>query len=179
MPPVGFLNPNSVLEEWDIRPGEKIADFGCGPGFFSIPLGQKVGQNGKIYSFDIRPEALEATRGKAKLFHLFNIEPTRADLEVPRGSGLKDWGVDKILISNILFQVEDQNAVIAEASRILRPGGSLLVIEWNENDAAHPIPSSKVNKEEIKSAFSGVGFGFQKEFAAGSHHYGLLFTKKD
>src|SRR3989338_8008111 len=155
MPPVGFLNPNSVLEEWDIRP------------------------NGKLYSFHPRPEALEATRGKAKLFHLFNIEPTRADLEVPRGSGLKDWGVDKILISNILFQVEDQNAVIAEASRILRPGGSLLVIEWNENDAAHPIPSSKVNKEEIKSAFSGVGFGFQKEFAAGSHHYGLLFTKKD
>lgn len=179
MPPIGFLNPNSALEEWDVRPGEKIADFGCGPGFFSIPLGQKVGPNGKIYSLDIRPEALEAARGKAKLFHLFNIEPTRADLEAPRGSGLKDWGVDKVLIANILFQVEDQKAVIAEAARVLRPGGGILVIEWNENDAAHPIPSSKANKEEIKSLFQGAGLNFQKEFAAGSHHYGLLFSKKE
>ena len=178
MPPEKFLNPIAVLEEWDIRPGEKIADFGCGPGFFSIPLGQKVGPEGKVYAFDIRPEALEATRAKIKLFHLFNVEPTRADLEVERGTGLRDFGIDKILIANILFQVENQGAVIKEAARILRPGGSLVAIEWNENDPSHPIPSSKVNKDEIKSSFQNESFNFTKEFAAGSHHYGLIFSKK-
>lgn len=179
MPPTGFLNPNSVLEEWDIRPGEKIADFGCGPGFFSIPMGQKVGPNGKIYALDIRPEALEATRSKAKLYQLFNVEPTRADLEMERGSGIKDRSVDKVIISNILFQVENREAVIVEISRILRGGGSVLAIEWNDNDPSHPIPASKIDKESLKSLFLAQDFSFQKEFPAGAHHYGILFVKKD
>lgn len=156
-----------------------MADFGCGPGFYDIPLGQKVGVNGKIYAFDIRPEALEATRAKVKLFHLFNVEPTRADLEVARGSGLRDMAVDKVLIANILFQAPDQSAVIDEAIRILRPGGSLLVIEWNDNDPLHPSHSSKVNKEEIKSVILAKGLILAKEFTAGGHHYALVFTKKE
>ncbi|MDO8523215.1 MAG: class I SAM-dependent methyltransferase, partial [bacterium] len=135
--------------------------------------------NGKIYAFDIRPEALEATRAKVKLFHLFNVEPTRADLETVRGSGLRDMSIDKVLIANILFQAPDQSAVIDEAIRVLRPGGSLLVIEWNDDDPLHPIPSSKVNKEEIKSVILPKGLTFAKEFTAGSHHYGLIFTKKE
>lgn len=179
MADTGFLNPEQVLENWDIRPGEKIADFGCGPGFYSIPLGQKVGQNGKVYAFDIRPEALEATRSKVKLFHLFNVEPTRANLEAARGSGIIDYGVDKVLIANILFQADDQNAVIEEALRIIRPGGSLLVIEWNDNDPQHPIPSSTVNKAEIKSVILSKGLSLVKEFNAGSHHYCLIFIKKE
>lgn len=178
MPPQGFLNPNQVLENWDIRPGEKIADFGCGPGFYSIPLGEKVGGNGKIYAFDIRTEALEATRSKVKVFHLFNVEPTQADLEAPRGSGIRDSGVDKVLIANILFQAPDQSAIIDEALRIIRPGGSLLIVEWNDNDASHPIPSSAVNKEEIKSLILSKGLDLTKEFPAGAHHYALIFSKK-
>ncbi|MDP2669321.1 MAG: methyltransferase domain-containing protein [bacterium] len=179
MPPQGFLNPEQVLQNWDVRTGEKVADFGCGPGFYDVPLGQKVGPNGKIYAFDIRLEALETTRSKAKLFHVFNIEPTRADLEVARGSGLRDMAVDKVLVANILFQAPNQSAVLDEAVRVLRPGGSLLVIEWNDNDTSHPIPSSKVNKEEIKTVILSKGLILVKEFTAGSHHYGLVFTKKE
>ena len=106
-----FLNPDGVIEAWDVRPGDKVADFGCGAGFFSVPLGSRVGSNGKIYALDIRPEALEATRAKVKLFHIFNIEPSRADLELPRGSGLRDGSVDKVLISNILFQAENKKTL--------------------------------------------------------------------
>ncbi len=174
----GFLNPEQVLQNWDVRPGEKIADFGCGPGFYIVPLGQRVGPNGKIYALDIRLEALEATRAKIKLFHLFNVEPTRADLETERGSGLRDMSMDKVLVANILFQAPNQNAVLNEAVRILRPGGSLLAIEWNDGDASHPIPSSAVNKEEIKKTVTEHGLNLEKEFTAGSHHYGLIFIKK-
>ena len=161
-----------------MRPGDKIADFGCGAGFFSIPLGQMVGGSGKVYSLDIRPEALEATRAKIKLFHLFNIEPNRANLELPRGSGIKDEGVDKVLISNILFQAENKSGLVAEVFRILKAGGSVMIVEWSENKfIGGPSLDNRVGRDEAKKLFADAGFSFFKEFSAGSHHYGLIFKK--
>ena len=130
--PDEFLKPDEVLEAWDVRPGDKIADFGCGAGFFAIPLARRAGSQGKIYAFDIRTEALEATRAKARLFHLLNVDTIRADLEMPLGSALKNESVDEILIANILFQAENKNALTEEALRILKVGGSLAVIEWSD-----------------------------------------------
>ena len=178
--PDGFLKPEATLEIWDVRPGDKVADFGCGAGFFSIPLGQRVGPGGKIYALDIRPEALEATRAKVKLFHLFNIEPQRADLELPRGSGIKDESIDKVLIANILFQAENKNALAEEAFRILKKDGSLMIIEWKEDafPAGGPALAERVGQDEAKNILGKAGFSFFKEFSASAHHYGLIFTKQ-
>lgn len=178
--PEMFLNPEEAIEAWDIRPGDKIADFGCGAGFFSVPLGRRVGSNGKIYALDIRPEALEATRAKVKLFHLFNIEPSRADLELSRGSGLRDEGIDKVLISNILFQAANKKAVADEAYRISKAGGSVMVVEWEEGGltAGGPSLEYRVGKDEAKKLFESAGFSFVKEFSAGRNHYGLIFKKQ-
>lgn len=174
----GFLKPESVLEAWDVRPGDKVADFGCGAGFFSIPLAQRVGSQGKIYAIDIRPEALEATRAKARLFHLLNIDTMRADLEMPLGSGLKNESVDKILIANILFQAENKDALIAEALRILKTGGSVAVIEWSdEKNIGGPSLDHRLGNSEVRQLFEKNKFVFFKEFGAGSHHYGLIFKK--
>ena len=173
-----FLKPEESIEVWDVRPGDKVADFGCGAGFFSIPLGQRVGPTGRVYALDIRPEALEATRAKVKLFHLFNIEPTRADLERERGSGLKNESIDKVLIANILFQAENKDMIVREAYRILRPGGTLMVIEWEDGKVtAGPAADGRIQKDGAQRLFQNVGFSFYKEFHAGSHHYGLIFKK--
>lgn len=162
-----FLNPEKVVEEWDIRPGEKIADFGCGAGFFTLLIGQRTGPNGKVYALDVRPEALEAVKSKIKLSHLFNIETVRADLERDRGSGLKSETMDKVIISNILFQAENKEKISEEAFRVLKTNGLAFIIEWTE----------KINKESAKNIFKEAGFSFEKEFSAGSHHYGLIFKK--
>jgi len=173
-----FLKPEEAIETWDVRPGEKIADFGCGAGYFSIPLGIRVGSEGKVYALDIRPEALEATQAKIKLFHLYTIETSRANLEAPRGSGLKNDILDKVVISNILFQAENKDAIAGEAYRILKPGGTVLTIEWNEDaGAAGPAINQRINRDETEKIFGRAGFSFFKEVYAGSHHYGLIFKK--
>lgn len=177
MPPDLFLNPEKVIEEWDIRPGDAIADFGCGAGFFSIPLGKRVGSNGRVYALDIRPEALEAVRAKVKLYHLFNIETSRANLEQERGSGLKSETIDKVIITNILFQAENKKNIIEDAYRILKPGGSAIVIEWNEEKITGPILPKKIKKDEVADIFKDAGFSLTKKFDAGTHHYGLIFKK--
>lgn len=179
MPPDLFLNPEKVIEEWDIRPGDIIADFGCGAGFFSIPLGKRVGSNGRVYALDIRPEALEAVKAKIKINHLFNIETTRADLESDRGSGLKSETIDKVVITNILFQAENKERILEEAHRILKPGGSAMVIEWNENKTSSgPVLPKTISMGNAEQMFKEANFTLTKKFNAGSHHYGLIFKKQ-
>lgn len=167
MPQDSFLNPETVVDEWDVRPGETVADFGAGSGFFSIALAKRVGHAGKVYALEIRQEALDAIKSKVKLYRLLNIDPIRANLEAERGSTLKNDTMDKVVISNILFQAESKKNIVQEAFRILRPGGVALVIEWKE----------KVKKNEVERLFEEVGFSLKKEFDAGSHHYGLIFKK--
>lgn len=167
MPQESFLNPEGVVDEWDIRPGETIADFGAGSGFFSIALAKRVGYAGKVYALDIRQEALDAIKSKAKLYRLLNIDLVRVNLETERGSGIKNDTMDKVVISNILFQAENKKNIIEEAFRILKSGGVAIAIEWKE----------KVKKDEVERLFADAGFSLKKEFGAGSHHYGLIFKK--
>lgn len=173
-----FLEPATALDSWDIRPGETVADFGCGAGFFVVVLGQRVGPKGTVYAIDVRREALDVTKAKAKIFQLSNIQLIRADLETPRGSGIKDAAVDKALITNVLFQAENKNAILQEAHRILKDGGSLLIIEWDpETPGAKPKLPTIISKKEAEYIIESVGFRLQKECSAGSHHYGLIFKK--
>jgi ubiquinone/menaquinone biosynthesis C-methylase UbiE len=75
--------------------------------------------------------------------------------------------IDKVVISNILFQAENKKNIIEEAYRILRPEGMAIVIEWKE----------KINKDEMERTFELAGFSFLKNFNAGSYHYGIIFKK--
>lgn len=172
------MRPQDAIEIWDVRPGEKIADFGCGAGYFSVPLGQRVGTGGRVYALDIRPESLEATRAKAKLFRVYSVETSQANLENAGGSGLREESVNKIIISNILFQTQHKQGLAQEAYRVLKPGGTIMVIEWSEEkNSGGPPLADRVNREEAEKYFLTAGFVFYKEFSAGSHHYGLIFKK--
>ena len=140
-------------------------------------MAQRVGPHGTIYAIDVRQEALDAARTKMKLFRLTNIDLIRADLEMPHGTGLKDESVDKTVITNILFQVHDKNALVREASRILRPDGSLLLVEWSDDTSGGPVLPGKVTRKEAEKLCADAGFSTYKDFYAGSHHYGIIFKR--
>ena len=122
---------------------------------------------------------LEVVRSKARTFGLNNIEAVRADLEKPEGSHLKAASADIVIISNILFQVEDKKALGAEALRILKPGGRILTVEWSEDKSYFGPPlKNRINRKEAEEIFLKAGLRFEKEFSAGDHHYGLIFSKE-
>ncbi len=172
----GFMRPDDVLRNLEIKKGMEIADFGCGAGYFTILLAKLTGKEGTVYAIDVLTSALDSVRGKAKFASLFNIETIRGNLEKAKGSSLKDASSDVVILANVLFQSPDKPAILKEAKRVLKSSGKAVVIEWKEDASFGPETRYRIGKEALKSMAKEAGFVLEKEFPAGSSHYGLVFS---
>ena len=176
----GFLNPSRIVRHLDIKRGDTVADFGAGHGYFTVPLAKIVGSDGRVYAIDIQKEPLQIIASKAKAEHLLNVLVIRGDLETSGGSSLKDATIDLVLISTMLFQAEDKEAVFREAYRVTHEKGILAIIEWDPYDhgGLGPPTELRVAKRNVIRMAESVSFKLAREFEAGEHHYGLLFVKQ-
>lgn len=171
-----FLNPEQVLNQIDLREDMVAADFGCGAGGWAVPLAKKL-RTGKVYAIDIQAEALDALRTKMEMGKMNNIRPIRADLEMGLGSSVQNNLLDLVLMTNLLFQIQDKSRIIEEAKRVLRPGGQLLVTDWKTDSSFGPQGENRISSEEAGRMIEERGFKLKKELAAGQYHWGLLFTE--
>lgn len=175
----GFLDPGKIMSEFDIQEGMSIADFGCGTGYFTILLGQKVGKDGKVYALDVQEPPLDSVRAKAKAAGLENIETVRANLEVLGGSRLPDNSQDMVLLANILFQSTKKAEIISESARVMKAGGRLIVIDWKRSAGGFGPPDElRTEQADMRALAPENIFSFQKDIDAGSFHYGMMFQKK-
>jgi len=118
-------NPGRILKPY-IKEGMTVLDFGCGPGFFSIPLAQMVGESGKVFAVDLQDGMLQKLRekiegtGLEKRIALYKCEDDKI--------GLKE-AVDFILAFYVLHEVPDQQRLLNELMSIAKPNGKLLIVE--------------------------------------------------
>lgn len=151
------------------------ADFGSGSGGWAIPLARKL-ENGSVYAIDILQEPLSALSSKMALEKISNIRTIRSNVENKNGSTLSGSSVDLVLMTNLLFQTGKKKEIFQEAKRILKIGGKVLVVEWKEDSPQGPI-EDRVFEKEVKKIAEGLGFGLEKQFEAGSYHYGMIFKR--
>lgn len=171
----GFLNPNEVLNQLELRESMIAADFGCGSGGWAIPLAKRL-KEGRIYAIDILEEPLSALKSRAEKEEIINIIPLRGNVEAKDGIKVPDSVCELVLLTNLLFQVEDKNKVISEAKRVLSPGGKILVVDWKKESSLGP-KEGKIDPEEVKKIAESLGLQTEKEFSAGAFHYGIVFQK--
>lgn len=161
-----FLNPKKVLEEVPVFKEMSIADFGCGSGGWVIPLAQNL-KDAKIYALDVLKEALSALRSRAEIEKVYNIRTVQCDVE--RGTDLQSNAMDLVIMSNLLFQVDDREATIEEGRRILRKGGKLLVVDWTVE--------GNTSEEKLDGEIKNKNFIFVKKINAGAQHFAILYEK--
>ena len=175
----GFMDPEKILREIEIEEGMIVADFGCGAGYFALPLSKTVGTKGKIYAIDVLASALESITSKMRTEGIRNIETSRADLEQEKGSKLEDSSVDLVMMANILFQSKNHSAILKEAKRVLKDRGKLVIIDWIPVKASSFGPDGhlRISQNETQNKAVSLGFKFKREFEVDRYHYGLLFVK--
>jgi ubiquinone/menaquinone biosynthesis C-methylase UbiE len=168
-----FLNPQTILNELKIEGQMIAADFGSGSGGWAIPLAKRL-KFGKVYAIDILEEPLSALKSKAEIQRIYNIERINCDVE--KGVKLPDSCCDLVLLTNLLFQVEDKKKVLTEAKRVLKKGGEILVVDWLPGVPQGP-EKGRISANEVKEMAKSLNLKLEKEFPAGVFHYGLVFTK--
>lgn len=169
---MAFLNPSKVLDILDLKESLTAADFGSGSGGWAIPLAKRLKQ-GKVYAIDILQEPLSALKSKTRLENILNIEIVKSDVE--RTSKLLSNSCDLILMTNLLFEVDDKKKTMEEGKRVLKKGGKLLIVDWKKE--APLGPKDKVSVEEIKKIAREIDFKLEKEFEAGLYHWGMVFKR--
>jgi arsenite methyltransferase len=105
-----------------VLPGQTVLDLGSGAGLDSLLAARRVGPTGKVVGVDLCPQMVEKARRNAGLLGLHNVEFVEAGIErlpLPTGS------VDVVISNGVLNLCPEKPAVLAEAFRVLRPGGRL------------------------------------------------------
>jgi len=153
----------SIIEEVGIQQGFRVLDYGCGPGSYLTPLAELVGNAGKIYALDVHLLVVQMVQNAASRKRLENVETILSDCK----TGLPNNSVDVILLYDTFHDLSDQNGVLEELHRILKPNGILSFSDHHMND--NEILSKVTNRGLFKMLRKGKKtYSFLKEEAAGS-----------
>jgi SAM-dependent methyltransferase len=118
---LGCGNPTALA---DLKPGEIVLDLGSGGGIDVLLSAKRVGPAGKAYGLDMTDDMLALARENQRQSGLTNVELLKGDIEhIP----LPDNSVDVIISNCVINLSADKDRVIAEAFRVLKPGGRFAV----------------------------------------------------
>ncbi len=117
----GCGNPTALAE---LRPGEVVLDLGSGGGIDVLLSARRVGPTGKAYGLDMTDDMLALARDNQRRAGVENVEFLKGEIEhMP----LPDATVDVIISNCVINLSADKDAVLAEAFRVLKPGGRVAV----------------------------------------------------
>jgi 2-polyprenyl-3-methyl-5-hydroxy-6-metoxy-1,4-benzoquinol methylase len=172
-----FFDPDVILDGLGISDlSGNIVDVGCGYGTFSLPAARK--NKGMIYALDIENEMIQAVQKKANEAGMRNIIAIQRDFMMV-GSGLPDNSCEYVMLFNILH-AENPLTILAEAIRILAPGGKVGVIHWNYDPTTPRGPSLDIRPrpEQCQEWIRAAGFELVQPYINFQpFHYGMVGQK--
>ncbi|MEI6420502.1 MAG: methyltransferase domain-containing protein [bacterium] len=173
-----FSDPVKIVAQLGIQHGQTVVDLGAGTGFYSFAASPFVGSSGHIYAVDIQIDLLRRVKTEAINKNLHNIEIMIANLDLPNSTKLRDGSADWVFLCNLMFMIKDKDIILKEVSRILKPNGKLLLVDWKESfGGMGPQPQHVFDLVSAKNITINNGFNLEREISAGDHHYGLIFKK--
>ncbi|MBI3399028.1 MAG: class I SAM-dependent methyltransferase [Deltaproteobacteria bacterium] len=166
------LNPAQFLIENGLKEGMSFADIGCGPGFFSMPALDIVGDSGIVYAIDTQEEMLKKLMERKPPGNLKAIKSKENSIP------LKDGIVDFALLAFVLHETEDGSAFLKEVKRLLRAGGSLLLLEWEKKveDKGPPF-EERIDRGDAWALIEKAGFKIRGVFGQNPSHYQIKAQK--
>ena len=118
---LGCGNPTALA---DLRPGDVVLDLGSGGGIDVLLSARRVAPTGKAYGLDMTDEMLALARENQRKAGVENVEFLKGEIEnVP----LPDASVDVVISNCVINLSPDKDRVLAEAFRVLKPGGRFAV----------------------------------------------------
>ena len=162
-----------------------VADLGAGTGFYTYATAHhlnSLGKGGKVYAVDVQKSLLDRIKQEAERRGLANVQTIWADIDRSGGIKITDRVCDAVIISNVLFQAENKEQFMAEAGRILKPGGEMLLIDWSESAGGlGPTREMLITQVQVEQLLvklkPNLNLDIETRFDAGGHHWGIILKK--
>jgi ubiquinone/menaquinone biosynthesis C-methylase UbiE len=174
-----FAQRQAITEAVRLQPGMTVADIGAGTGLFMELFAQKIGPEGKLYAIDIAPKFVEHLRQRAatqRLTHVTAVLGQEDAVPLPADS------LDAAFVCDTYHHFEYPNSVLASIHRALRPGGALILIDFERipgQSRQWVLDHIRADKATVTKEIEAAGFRLVEEppIAGLKEHYFLRFAK--
>ena len=172
-----WQQPDRVMSDLGMKPGTRVADIGCGEGYFTLQLARAVGPQGLVFAVDINARALAALKKQADQQLLTNVTVVVSESTDTR---LPVESVDVLLISDVLHEVPEAQRLplVQSAVRALRPGGFLYLIDYRKSrDVTFDPYERLIPRDELVRICTDAGLRLDAEFHYLKYQVFLRFQK--
>jgi SAM-dependent methyltransferase len=167
----------TLLEQLDLEPGQTVCDMGCGNGFYTLELAERVGPRGKVYAVDIQPQMLDLLQERARKAGLENIIPVHGTVADPR---LPEGELDLVLMVDVYHEFSHPEEMLQAIRRSLKPTGRIALAEFRAEDPEVPIkPLHKMSKQQILKEFPPNGLALTRQFDGLPWQHLMFFAPDD
>jgi SAM-dependent methyltransferase len=172
---IAGLKTGEVIARLNLKPTDVVADLGAGTGLFALPLAKAV-PSGRLYAVELDEGFLNQIRGKAKTENMTNIVPVLGKFTDP---SLPGRDVDVAFFHDVLHHVENRAAYVKSVAGYLKPGGRIVVIEFNPGDSPHKAePQLIVSKEQTAGWMADAGLVQAEEIQLFPDKYFVVYRRK-
>jgi ubiquinone/menaquinone biosynthesis C-methylase UbiE len=169
------LDPFRILSHCPVNPRDTIADVGCGPGYFTLPLAKFL-VNGKVFAFDTSDEMVEACQSRMAEARMGNVEVLKCDeyeFPVPAGS------MDGLFIGFVVHHPSDRERFLTAAKNIMKPGGWCFILEWHRKETeSGPPQEARITPDELREMAQNSGFKFSSSRDINDEHYMMTLINR-
>lgn len=113
-----------TIENLALSANQKVLDIGCGTGFLTYEIANQVGENGSVYAIDKEPDMVRATKERCE--GMQHVNATEGDVTA---LAFAENRFDAATCTQVLLYVAEIQLAIAEIVRVLKPGGTLAILE--------------------------------------------------
>ena len=147
-------DPPQMLGRVGIHPGQRVLDLGCGPGFWTLPIAEVVGSQGKVWALDVSYELLDLLAKRkppAQVQLLLGELPT---INLPNDSVDLVWG------AFVIHEVEPLDKLIQEIRRVLVRQGKVAILDWRPDAESEngPPRSHRIASRKLINLLQITGF---------------------
>jgi len=179
--------PAEVLDKLQVKAGSTVADVGAGEGYFTVKMAERVGANGKVYSEDVDPGAVDNLR---KVVQERGLKQVQVLHGAPGDPKLPEGKLDAILVVNAYHEFQRHDAELAAFLKALKPGGLVGIIDKAaERDPSqsresyerqHRLPESFAKDDLRRSGFDDIHDerGFDAAGSREGEHWWFVVAQK-